>query len=320
MAPDADIVYLGTKCDDDLGALSDLDALTQIVDQRLATIVSNSWSTGLTSPGQAAAYEQVFQQGAAEGIGFYFSSGDYGDGSARFVAHQPQLNYPASDPWVTSVGGTTLAVNSHDGYEWETGWGDSAARLTSGGTAWANLPGTFQMGSGGGTSTMFTQPAYQRRVVPAALSCAHGSSSPMRVVPDIAADADPLTGILIGQTVSRAPGQPARYGEGAFGGTSASAPLIAGIQADAEQAADVAIGFANPAIYALYGSPAYHDVTDDPLGPGVRIAAVVPAPATVAPQVYTFGLDQGLTATSGYDDVTGVGTPAPAYYASYRSA
>jgi len=58
------------------------------------------------------------------------------------------------------------------------------------------------------------------------------------------------------------------YTEGTAGGTSVATPLIAGIQADAEQALGRPVGFADPAIYARYGTRAYHDVTDDPLGPG----------------------------------------------------
>jgi subtilase family serine protease len=321
MAPAARIVYLGTRCDDDLGTLSDLDALTDITGHQLASIVSCSWGTPDRSPGLVAAYEQVFEQGAAEGIGFYFSAGDHGDNSLNSAGHQPAVAYPASDPWVTAVGGTSLAIGPGGRYEWETGWGDDDALPAADGTSWADLPGTFGGGSGGGTSTVFTQPPYQRHVVPASLSRSTGSTTPMRVIPDIAADADGATGMLTGQTRSPGPGQPARYGEGVFGGTSASAPLIAGMQADAQQAAGTPIGFANPAIYARYGSPAYHDVTGRPLGPGTWLGAALPAGARNArPELETFGMDLGLTATAGYDDVTGVGTPAPGYFATYRRA
>ena len=100
----------------------------------------------------------------------------------------------------------------------------------------------------------------------------------MRVVPDIAADADPFTGSLVGETLSPGPGQPATYQEGPGGGTSAACPLIAGMQADAQQLAGGApIGFANPAIYARYGTRAYHDVTDQPLGSGFTPAVALPA-------------------------------------------
>ncbi len=318
MAPTARIIYLGTKCSDDLGTLSDLDALTTIADHHLASIVSDSWGTPDPSPGLIAAFEQIFQQSAAEGIGCYFSSGDHGNNSLHSAGHKPAVAYPASDPWVTAVGGTSLAIGRGGGYEWETGWGDHDALPAAGGTSWANPPGAFSGGSGGGTSTVFTQPSYQRGIVPASLSHIPGKATPMRVIPDIAADADGATGMLTGQTRSPGPGQPVRYGEGVFGGTSASAPLIAGMQADAQQAAGTPIGFANPAIYARYGSPAYHDVTDHPLGPSSWLGAVVPAGFTKSaqPELETFGMDLGLTATVGYDEVTGVGTPAPGYFAA----
>jgi hypothetical protein len=83
------------------------------------------------------------------------------------------------------------------------------------------------------------------------------------------------------------------------------------------------IGFANPAIYERYGTRAYHDVTDDPLGPGVTIAAVDAAPPPVPPEIppdaaVTMAHDTSLLATPGYDDVTGVGSPTPDYLRSYR--
>lgn len=319
MAPTARITYLGTECGDDLGTLSDLDALTDITDHHLASIVSCSWGTPDASPGLITAFERIFEQGAAEGIGFYFSSGDHGSNSFRSPSHQPTVAYPASDPWATAVGGTSLAIGSGGRYEWETGWGDDDAVPAADGTSWADLPGTFSGGSGGGVSTVFIQPSYQRGVVPASLSDPSGSGTPMRVIPDIAADADAATGALAGQTRSPGPGQPAQYGEGVFGGTSASAPLIAGLQADEQQAADAPIGFANPVIYARYGSSAYHDVTDHPLGLDNWLGAVVPAGgiSSTQPALETFGMDFGLTATAGYDDVTGVGTPAPGYFAPY---
>jgi subtilase family serine protease len=324
MAPTADIVYVGAKCDDGEGTTADLDALTTIIDHRLATIVSDSWaataSDATTSAGLVRAYEQVFEQGAAEGIGFYFAAGDGGEDSGGSVAGQPTLIYPQSDPWVTSVGGTGLAVGPAGNYEWQTGWGDSVARLAADGTSWAGLPGTFAAGSGGGTSTLFGQPSYQRGVVPAALSHARDSRAAMRVVPDIAADADLATGVLVGETLSLGPGQPPSYQEESGGGTSAACPLIAGMQADAQQrAGGVPIGFANPAIYARYGTRAYHDVTGQPLGPGFTPAVVAPAGLfTAAPVLATLGLDLGLAATEGYDDVTGVGTPAPGYFTLAR--
>lgn len=120
-------------------------------------------------------------------------------------------------------------------------------------------------------------------------------------------------------------GVPSGYQEFALGGTSSSTPVFVGLQANAEQAAgSEPIGFANPVIYARYRTPAYHDVTDHPLGPGIRLTAAGPTNAQppggfpTQPRLSTFGLDQGLDATPGYDNVTGIGTLTPSYFASYR--
>ena len=319
MAPEADIVYLGAECDDDFGTLGVLDALTEVTDRHLASIVADESGVPIASLGVVDAYEQVYQQGAAEGIGFYAPSGDGGDNASRTQDHQPMPpSYPASDPWVTAVGGTSLAVGIGGRYEWETGWGDDDAPLAAGGTSWAALPGAFTAGSGGGASTRFAQPPYQRGAVPASLSEVNGGV-PMRVVPDIAADADPATGPVIGVTGIAAPGQAAAYTEFPGAGTSISTPLIAGIQADAQQAAGRSIGFANPAIYARYSSPAFHDVISPAPGAPAMPDAVIPAGAdgTTQPLLETFGMDEGLAVMPGYDDVTGVGTPAPGYFATF---
>jgi subtilase family serine protease len=323
MAPDANIAYVAADCSD--YATASLDAETEIVDNHLADIVSDSWHLGIESqmpPGLVPAFEQIFEQGAVEGIGFYFSSGDHGDWSPFTPDHTTAVQYPGSDPWVTSVGGTSLATSPDGRYEWETGWGDYIAPLSADGTSWTTPPGTFYGGSGGGASELFTQPFYQRGVVPTALSHPAGAITAMRVMPDIAADADPATGMLIGLTEQTTASSPPAYTEVVVGGTSESSPLIAGIQADAQQAQRIPIGFANPAIYQRYDTRAYHTVTDDPLGPGVTIASVnalpSPVPSGEAPDyLVTMAHDTSLHAMPGYNDITGVGTPAPGYLRSY---
>ena len=322
-APGANLLYVGADC---ASANDDLDAELRIVDGHLADIVSDSWHFGIEQqlpPDLITAFDRVMEQGAVEGIGFYFASGDNGDWSSATPDHAPAVQYPGSDPWVTSVGGTSLAIDQQGRYEWETGWGTMFTPLSADGSSWAGLPGTFAGGSGGGVSTLFEQPAYQHNVVPKGLSAPNGTGVPMRVIPDIAVDADPSTGMLIGLTVTLAAGAPAQYVEGRAGGTSLATPLIAGIQADAQQAeGGTPLGFADPAIYERYDSPAFRDVTDDPLGPNVPIAMADEArdPGTGATTISadTFGLDQSLAATRGYDDVTGVGTPTGYYLDSYR--
>ncbi|MET8745413.1 S53 family peptidase [Streptomyces sp. NPDC004728] len=321
VAPSADIVYVGgASCyDADL-----LDSLNKIVDNRLADIVSNSWGDieANETPDVAAAYDQVFKMGAVEGIGFYFSSGDDGDNVAS--TGTKQIDVPSNSAWVTSVGGTALAVGKNDKYQWETGWGTLKSGLSGDGKSWAGFPGAYTSGAGGGTSSSVKQPFYQRGVVPDSLSQANGKQR-MRTAPDIAAVADPNTGFLVGQTQTMPDGS-LGYDEYRIGGTSLAAPVIAGVQALAQQARHgLPIGFANPAIYARYDSKAYHDVTDHPLGANRDLAVVrvdyangVDAADGLLTSLRSLGKDASLKAVKGYDDVTGVGTPAAGYVNSYR--
>ncbi|WP_329179003.1 S53 family peptidase [Streptomyces sp. NBC_01477] len=320
VAPDADIVYVGgASCfDNDL-----LDALNKVVDNHLADIVSNSWGDveANETPDIAAAYDQVFQQGAVEGIGFYFSSGDAGDNVASTGVKQADT--PGNSPWATSVGGTSLAVGKNDKYQWETGWGTKRAPLSADGKTWTGFPGPYTSGAGGGTSKLYDQPFYQRGVVPDSLALANGGTVKQRVEPDIAAVADPNTGFLVGQTQSYPDGS-LQYSTYRIGGTSLAAPVIAGVQALAQQARHgIAIGFANPLIYDKYGTSVYHDVTDHPLGQGQGLAVVrvdfanaFDASEGTIVSLRTLGADASLHATVGYDDVTGVGTPAKGYVTS----
>ncbi|MEU6354314.1 S53 family peptidase [Streptomyces sp. NPDC047072] len=318
VAPAADVTYVGAaSCmDDDL-----LDALGKIVDNHLADIVSNSWGDieANETPDIAAAYDQVFQFGAVEGIGFYFSSGDNGDEVAN--TGTKQVDTPANSAWVTAVGGTSLAVGKNDTYQWETGWGTEKAVLSADGKSWTNFPGAFTSGAGGGTSKTVAEPGYQKGVVPDALAQAN-SATGNRVVPDISAVADPNTGFLIGQTQTLPDGT-LGYDEYRIGGTSLAAPVIAAVQALASEArGGKAIGFANPLIYAKYGSKAYHDVTDNPTGSGLAEARVdfvngYDATDGLITSVRSLGKDSSLSAVKGYDDVTGVGTPANGYVQSY---
>jgi len=320
VAPKADLVYVGAaSCyDNDL-----LDSLGKIVDGHLADIVSNSWGDieANQTPDLAAAYDQVFQLGAIEGIGFYFSSGDNGDEVAD--TGTKQVDTPANSAWVTAVGGTSLAVGKHDTYLWETGWGTERAALSDDGRSWADFPGAFTSGAGGGTSRTVAQPYYQRGVVPSALANANGTGAPMRTVPDISAIADPNTGFKVGQTQAFPDGS-YRYSEYRIGGTSLAAPVIAGVQALAQQErGGRAIGFANPAIYDRYGSKVYHDVVDRPTGKDLAVARVdfansVDASEGLITSVRSLGKDSSLKAVRGYDPVTGVGSPRDGYVSSYR--
>ncbi|KPI25349.1 Peptidase S53 propeptide [Actinobacteria bacterium OK074] len=318
MAPKANITYVGgASCyDDDL-----LGALSTVVDKHLATIVSNSWGEyeAAQTSDIAAAYDQVFKLGAVEGIGFYFSSGDNGDEILN--TGTKQVDSPANSAWVTAVGGTSLAVGKSNNYEFETGWGTDKALLSDDGKSWTNFPGTFNGGAGGGTSATVAEPFYQKGVVPSSLAQAN-SKAGNRVVPDISAIADPNTGFLMGQTQTFLDGS-VKYSEYRIGGTSLASPVIAGVQALAQQArGGLPIGFANPSIYARYGSKVYHDVVDQPTGKPLAVARVdyhnyVDTTDGLITSVRTLGTDSSLSAVKGYDDVTGVGSPAPGYVSSY---
>ncbi|MET7910975.1 S53 family peptidase [Streptomyces avermitilis] len=319
VAPKANIVYVGAaSCyDSDL-----LDSLNKVVDGHLADIVSNSWGDieANETPDVAAAYDQTFKLGAIEGIGFYFSSGDNGDEVAN--TGTKQVDTPANSAWVTAVGGTSLAVGKGDKYQWETGWGTLKASLSADGKSWTSFPGAYSSGAGGGTSKTVAQPFYQRGVVPQSLAKANGST-PMRTVPDISAIADPNTGFKVGQTQTFPDGTQ-KYDEYRIGGTSLAAPVIAGVQALAqEQRGGRAIGFANPAIYDRFGTKLYHDVVDKPTGRDLAVARVdftngFDAAGGLLTSVRSLGKDSSLKAVKGYDDVTGVGSPAPGYVTSYR--
>ncbi len=291
MAPGAGIHYIGAQdCDTGIDA-----AVNYVLQNHTADIVSNSYGfLGEDGLGDEVNLEHsMFVQAAIEGIGFYFSSGDDGDDVIDGLAH-PEPDYPASDPLVTGVGGTSLAVNSANGYLFEASWGDdldSVNFATSPSSYSAPLPGSFVFGGGGGVSALFTEPLYQRLAVPRSLATLKGST-PMRVVPDVAAVGDPETGFEIVFQGS----------VGVIGGTSLAAPVFAGFQAVASQHRRSAIGFANPLLYVLGLSKlVFHDVV-----------AAAPGTAMMTQSgrsLLTMGQDSSLTATRGYDDTTGLGTP-----------
>jgi subtilase family serine protease len=321
MASGANIVYLGAP-----NNYRDLDAaLNHVVDQHLASIVTNSYGYGgeALPPGYIQPWLDTMLQAAVTGIGVYFSSGDSGDETGGDPANAASAtpDWPASSPWVTAVGGTSLAVGATGGYLFETGWQTGRSVLTGG--AWSPAyPGTYLYGSGGGTSRLFAQPAYQAGVVPNALATAHGGA-PARVVPDVAALGDPTTGMLVGQTQTFPDGS-VKYSEYRIGGTSLASPLMAGVMALAQQRAGHTFGFANPLFYAKAGSSAFHDVTSPATALGAVRADYVNGVDASGGYRYTLrslSFDANLTIHTrpGYDDVTGVGTPNGAAFLSALS-
>jgi subtilase family serine protease len=304
MAPGANIIFVGAPND-----RRDLDAaLNHVIDRGLAQIVTNSWGypSELIQPGFVKPMNDSLIQAALEGIGVYFSSGDDGDEIASIGFRS--VDWPPASPWVTAVGGTTLAVGPTNNYLFETGWGTKKSILS--GNHWSpNPPGDFIYASGGGTSRLFLQPFYQVGIVPSSISGFFGGSG--RAVPDVAMVGDPNSGMLEGQTQTFPDGT-IQYSEYRIGGTSLSSPLFAGLMALADQAAGHPHGFANPALYALAASGAFRDI----VSPAATVAVVrvdfnnsVDASGGLTTSLRTANQTGTLHTIAGYDDVTGLGTP-----------
>ncbi|MBV9096336.1 MAG: S53 family peptidase, partial [Streptosporangiaceae bacterium] len=263
MAGNAHILYVGAQNCLDTGLLA---AEQTVVDNGLANVVTNSWAdTGgdlLDDVATRTAFDDVFLLADATGITVQFSSGD--DGDNFNLLGVSAADYPSSSPYVTAVGGTTLQIGASGQRTGELGWatgrsfkctanvenklpGCTASTLNT----W--LPVTYDGGSGGFTSYVYPEPFYQVPVVPSSLALRNEpvvGPTPMRVVPDISMDADPATGFLIGLTETFPDGTVA-YGQTRYGGTSLASPLLAGVVADADQAAGAPLGFLNPATYRL---------------------------------------------------------------------
>jgi len=158
---------------------------------------------------------------AALGVNVLVSTGDDGSTPNGVL----EVEYPASDPHVIAVGGTTLNLNSNQSISSETAWS----------------------GSGGGKSIKFKRPSWQKG--------AGVTPGTTRLTPDVAAPADPNTGALV---VLNGKGQQ-------IGGTSWSAPTWAGLLALVNQARakakKVPLPFLNPLLYRLNGSASFRDVT-----------------------------------------------------------
>jgi subtilase family serine protease len=314
MAPGAKIVYVGSS-----NGNRDIDtALNYAIDQGLAQIITNSWGlvSEKVSQGALTAHEDSFLQAAVQGIGIYFSSGDDSDESQTAHVNYATVDWPASSPWVTAVGGTSLAVDANGNYLFEYGWGTSRSAwdtTCSSVLAWCPTPpGTWLYGSGGGVSTLFPEPAYQNAVVGTAVFAQQGRVG--RAVPDVSVVGDVSTGFLMGQTQTFPDGS-VGYSEYRIGGTSVSSPVFAGIMALADQAKGMRHGFANPALYALDAS-AFHDV----VAPASNVAVVrsdyVDGATAASGMLYslrTFNQTLSLQAGPGWDDVTGRGSPTAAF-------
>ena len=252
IAPGAKIVvYFAPNSDQGF-----LDAVTTAINDTTnqPAIISISWGQAESEwTSQAmSSFDQAFQSAAAMGISVFVAAGDNGS-SDGVDDGQNHVDFPASDPFVVGCGGTTLQA-SNDQYISEAVWNDGA----EGGA------------TGGGVSDVFPLPTWQNGFnVPAPTAQGGG-----RGVPDVAGDADPNTGynILVdGESL-------------VVGGTSAVAPLWAGLTALMNQALGKPIGFLNPQIYvSAVEAAGFNDITQ--------------------------GNNGAFSAAVGWDACTGLGTP-----------
>ena len=312
MAPAARVTYVagnGTITGDPL-----LDGLDTVVTYHIADVVTSSWFIGwLPVPKSViAAYEGVLQRAAVEGITVNFASGD---------AQIPtKIQYPGGDPWLTGVGGTTIAVGAHDNYLWETGWVTDLASLNRTATAWQPAPpGSFFAGTTGGISS-FAEPFYQNGVVSGNVV----NGKPRRAVPDVSDLGDFTVGYQIGFSFFDRHLHKLVYVNAVNGGTSLSSPMFTGFEADLIQGRHhIALGFANPALYNMANTSAYHDVTGNPQGQGYTEAAVCGPAYGLSPTLTTMGVcattPAHQTCGAGYDTTTGIGSPGPSFFSSFGS-
>jgi subtilase family serine protease len=257
----------------------------------------------------------VLERAAAEGITVDFASGDF--------SNVVGLEYPASDPWVTTVGGTSLAIGAKGSALWETGWDSEETFLAANGKSWSPAPpGSPAGGSTGGVSEEFTEPGYQDGVVSG--NTWHGRR--MRAVPDVSALGDPELGYQIGLTEPVGTTTQTRFEDEIAGGTSLSSPVFAGFEADLIQGrGGKPLGFANPLLYRSAHSAAFHDVTSDPQGRGYTEAVIAGLTGTydhgalILLTMGQCGADKTLPCGPGYDMVTGLGSPGPAFFRSFGS-
>jgi subtilase family serine protease len=200
------------------------DTYARIVSDNVAKVVTTSWGIceADQSPTTAAAESTLFQEAAAQGQTILASTGDLGSNDCS--DHRQSVDDPASQPWVTGVGASSIHA--------------------TGETVWNNSYGA----TGGGVSTVWARPAYQAAAAQSESSVSCGAAgTTCREVPDVTANGDPNTGYVI-------------YYNGQWntmGGTSISTPTWAALTALADSSPACAghpVGFANPALYKLAGT------------------------------------------------------------------
>ena len=239
--------------------------LDRIVADGRADIVSDSW--GACEPNVPAAQierdNHSIEAAEAAGISVFVASGDTGAYDCQDRHPEDQrlaVDWPSASPGVIAVGGTSLSVGQKGGYAGESAWEGALS----------------QSGSGGGQSTGFSRPRWQR-----AEGVQNRFSNGNRQVPDVAAAGDPATSWSV-------------YDYGSLeevGGTSAAAPFWAASMLLVSQYAQKQglgrLGYVNPLLYRIASTPQPYEPFND----------------------ITFGSNRRYPATRGWDFATGLGSP-----------
>ena len=315
MAPGANILLVTTPTAETLGLQGFPDMMNAeqyVVDHHLANVISQSFASAeeaFPNPQSILNLRHAYISAAANGVTVLGSSGDGGtaNGTKQSLVGQgglgagpntlipfPSVEWPASDPLVTGVGGTYLCTNPTAASTDPRTTDDSQAP-----TNCTSHPGQSEVGwidAGGGFSHVFAKPTYQN-TLPAGSTI--GTS---RGVPDIGLEASARTGALI--FVSLPPdgsgglfcgNVPCSTGWYDIGGTSLSCPQWAALVAIADQKRGGGLGLINPRLYEIGANPTMYanDFFDVTTGNNGADAPAIP----------------GFPATTGWDPVTGLGTP-----------
>jgi subtilase family serine protease len=308
IAPEANILLVHSNNAETLGVQgfpNMMKAEDFVVTHHLANVISQSFASAEDAFGSFQSLENLrdaFKNAAANGVTVLGSSGDGGSANSTkqsLVGNNPNndtipfptVEWPASDPLVTGVGGTYLCTNAN------TGLGVDNVSPP------ANCQNQSQreigwIASGGGFSHVFARPAFQNPLPAGSTPIPQGQ----RGVPDVGLQASSRTGALVyltlppdGQSGLICPGgNPCSTGWYDIGGTSLSCPQWAGIVALADQVNGGGLGLINPGLYKLGANPVryandFYDVTtgNNQADPDIP----------------------GYPATTGWDPVTGLGTP-----------
>jgi subtilase family serine protease len=311
-APKANILLVTTPTAETLGVQGFTDMMNAeqyVIDHHLADVISQSFAAAEGSFSSLASLQNLrhaFISAQANHVTVFGSSGDGGTTNIvkeptkkPAVIPYPSVEWPASDPLVTGVGGTYLCTDATTG---------TTVDSTSPPANCQAAPGVREIGwidAGGGYSIDFSRPSFQNTLPSGSTYVgssvgAPGPNSNMRGVPDIAYQASSRTGALVymteGATSTSGTGcggaNPCQAGWYVVGGTSSSSPQWAGLIAIADQMAGRDLGYLNPALYSIANSSQYaadfYDVTT-----GCNQTSSLP----------------GYCASAGWDAVTGLGTP-----------